>query len=71
MHIGGRIAKTCEIYPKRLCRNIIKGLKEQLKHRGIMTEHGVGQINQVSDDPQEWNNGWEERVSPHGPDNER
>ena len=63
--LGGK-AKACEIYPKSLCRAILRGFKRQLEEEGVLSRGGVGAICQINDDPSEWRGEGERNSSPHG-----
>ena len=39
--VSGR-AKACEVYPKELCKAIMRGLSRQLEKDGRMSRHGQG-----------------------------
>ena len=41
--ISGR-AKAAEVYPPKLCKAILKGLRTQLRYDGSMIQHDIGTI---------------------------
>ena len=41
---GGNRTRQSEVYPERLCKEIIRGLKDQMKVDGRMTDEGLGTV---------------------------
>jgi len=62
--VSGR-AKAAEVYPRALCRAILRGLRRQLTKDGVMEENGVGVICQVAEET-EWKHWSDEKYkNPH------
>ena len=41
---GGNRTRQSEVYPERLCKEIIRGLRGQMKVDGRMTDEGLGTV---------------------------
>ena len=39
---GGSRTRQSEVYPEKLCAEIIRGLRDQMKVDGMMTDEGTG-----------------------------
>ena len=64
---GGNRTRQSEVYPEELCKEIVRGLKDQMKVDGRMTDEGLGTVCAVEERKRD-NESYEEEIGRFGDD---